>query len=130
MTSRHSESAFESVIEGHLLQYGYVSVDREGFDRERAIFPEAVLAFIRQTQPTEWAKLEAPHDTKTGEQILAGREKRGHSTLSPPSSQSMTVGAAPDTDTSAWQHEIDQLVYALYGLTPEEIKLIEDSTQS
>jgi hypothetical protein len=31
------------------------------------------------------------------------------------------------TDTSAWEREIDQLVYALYGLTPEEIKIVEES---
>ena len=46
-------------------------IAREGFDRERAIFPETVLAFIRETQPKEWAKLEALHGDKTGEQILA-----------------------------------------------------------
>jgi type I restriction enzyme R subunit len=69
-TPRHSEAAFETVIEAHLLQNGYVPVAREGFDRERAIFPEAVLAFIRGTQPKEWAKLEALHGDKTGEQIL------------------------------------------------------------
>lgn len=67
---RHSESASEPVIEAHLLQNGYVTVNREGFDRERAIFPETVLAFIRETQPKEWAKLEALHGEKTGEQIL------------------------------------------------------------
>jgi type I restriction enzyme R subunit len=71
MTSRHSESAFETVIEAHLLQNGYVSVSRDGFDRERAIFPEEVLNFIRATQPDEWAKLEALHGAKTGEQVLA-----------------------------------------------------------
>ncbi len=70
MTSRHSEAAFETVIEAHLLQHGYVPVAPDGFDRERAIFPEAVLAFIRETQPKEWAKLEALHGDKTGEQIL------------------------------------------------------------
>ncbi|MBN8455306.1 MAG: DEAD/DEAH box helicase family protein [Candidatus Accumulibacter sp.] len=69
-TPRHSETAFESVIEAHLLQNGCVPVAREGFDRERAIFPETVLAFIRETQPKEWAKLEALHGDKTGEQIL------------------------------------------------------------
>ncbi len=68
--SRHSESAFETVIEAHLLQNGYVSIPREGFDRDRAIFPDSVLAFIRETQPVEWAKLEALHGDKTGEQIL------------------------------------------------------------
>ena len=67
---RHSEAAFETVIEAHLLQNGYVSVARDGFDRDRAIFPDTVLAFIRETQPVEWAKLEALHGEQTGEQIL------------------------------------------------------------
>jgi hypothetical protein len=30
---------------------------------------------------------------------------------------------------SAWEREIDQLVYALYGLTPEEIKIVEGATK-
>lgn len=67
---RGSEAAFEAVIEAHLLQNGYVPLSRDGFDRDRAIFPETVLAFIRETQPKEWAKLEALHGDKTGEQIL------------------------------------------------------------
>ena len=67
---RHSEAAFETVIETHLLQHGYVSVAREGFDRERAIFPEVVLAFIRETQSTQWARLEKLHGAETGQHIL------------------------------------------------------------
>jgi type I restriction enzyme R subunit len=80
----HAEAAFETVIEAHLLENGYISVHREGFDRERALFPEAVLALIRETQPAEWAKLEALHGAKTGEQVLAdlckwgGRRARQH----------------------------------------------------
>jgi len=69
-TSRHSEAAFETVIEAHLLQNGYVPVAPESFDRERAIFSETVLAFIRETQPKEWTRLEALHVENTGEQIL------------------------------------------------------------
>lgn len=69
-TPRHSEAAFETVIEHHLLGHGYVAVARDGFDRERAIFPSVVLDFIKDTQPKEWAKLEALHGPKTGEQIL------------------------------------------------------------
>jgi type I restriction enzyme, R subunit len=53
MSERHSEAAFETVIEGHLLANGYVTVNRDGFDRERAIFPETVLTFIHATQPKE-----------------------------------------------------------------------------
>jgi type I restriction enzyme R subunit len=67
---RHSEGAFETVIEAHLLGCGYAPVARESFDRERAIFPDVVLAFIRETQPNDWAKLEALHGEKTGEQVL------------------------------------------------------------
>lgn len=68
--ARHTEAAFETAIEAHLLENGYVSVANEGFDRERAIFPGTVLEFIRETQPKEWGKLEALHGEKTGEQIL------------------------------------------------------------
>jgi len=68
--SRHSEAAFETVVEYDLLGHGYIAIPREGFDRERAIFPSTALDFIRETQPKEWAKLEALHGAKTGEQIL------------------------------------------------------------
>ena len=67
---RHTEAAFETVIEAHLLNHGYKAVPGESFDRERAIFSETVLAFIRETQPKEWARLEAPHGDRTGEQVL------------------------------------------------------------
>lgn len=67
---RHYEAAFETVIEAHLLQDGYARIAPEGFDRDRAIFPETVLAFIRETQPREWEKLQALHGAKTGEQVL------------------------------------------------------------
>lgn len=66
----HTEAAFETVIESYLLANGYINVSRDGFDRERAIFPEIVLAFIRETQPDEWKKLEALHGERTGEQII------------------------------------------------------------
>ena len=67
---RTTEAAFESVIEAHLMAHGYVAIGREGFDQERAVFPETALAFIRGTQPEEWARLEALHGDKTGEQVL------------------------------------------------------------
>ena len=65
-----NETPLETAIETHLLANGYVAVNRDGFDRQRAIFPETVRAFIRATQPKEWARLEALHGEKTGEQIL------------------------------------------------------------
>ncbi|MCY3787893.1 MAG: type I restriction endonuclease [Gemmatimonadetes bacterium] len=67
---RHTEAAFETVIEAHLLRNGYVRIEGEGFDRERAIFPDEILSFIRETQPKEWAKLERLHGDNTGEQVI------------------------------------------------------------
>jgi type I restriction enzyme, R subunit len=70
MTARHTEAAFETVIEAHLLAHGYASVPATGYDCKRAIFPDAVLGFIRDTQPAEWAKLEVLLGERTGEQVL------------------------------------------------------------
>lgn len=36
---------------------------------------------------------------------------------------------APEADASAWEREIDRLVYALYGLSTSEIALVEETLQ-
>ena len=33
----------------------------------------------------------------------------------------------PQADTSEWENEIDRLVYRLYDLTEEEIKIVENN---
>lgn len=35
----------------------------------------------------------------------------------------------PDADTSQLEREIDEMVYKLYGLTEEEIKVVEGNKQ-
>ena len=67
--SRHSEAAFESVIEQHLLDHGYVQIEGK-FDPARALFPDEAIAFIRATQPKVWAKLQALHGDNTTKQVL------------------------------------------------------------
>lgn len=67
---RRSEAAFESVIEEHLLDHGYSQI-QSAFDPARTIFPGEAIAFIRATQPQEWAKLEALHGDETAAQVLA-----------------------------------------------------------
>ncbi|WP_062228589.1 type I restriction endonuclease subunit R [Aureimonas frigidaquae] len=69
--ARHTEEAFEIVVEGVLLANGYSSLPSDRFDRASAIFPDAVLDFIRTAQPKEWKALEALHGEKTGAQVLA-----------------------------------------------------------
>ena len=70
-TAPHTEASFESVIESDLLANGYESISGRNFDRQRAIFPESTLAFIQDTQPEEWSRLEALLADKTGDQVLA-----------------------------------------------------------
>jgi len=67
---RTSEVAFETAIEAVLLSEGYTRVDARGFDRERAIFLDEALAFIRATQGKVWEKLEALHGEQTGARVL------------------------------------------------------------
>jgi type I restriction enzyme R subunit len=65
-----SEAAFETTVTNALFHSGYQVVAAAGFDRDRAIFPEVALGFIRSTQPQQWQKLEALHGPKTGERVL------------------------------------------------------------
>ncbi|MDP2228238.1 MAG: hypothetical protein Q8J78_12265, partial [Moraxellaceae bacterium] len=65
-----SEAAFETAIESILLSDGYTRINGKGFDRERAIFPDEALAFIRATQGKVWEKLEASHGEQTGARVL------------------------------------------------------------
>ena len=66
----HTEAAFETVLFDSLLAGGYEQISRDDFDRERAIFPNVVIDFIRSTQQKHWEKLEALHGAKTGERII------------------------------------------------------------
>jgi len=71
MPDQHTEHAFETPIEHHLTTAGgYAKGDRDGFDPHRAIFPADVLAFIRATQPDEWAYLEGIQKAKAEETLL------------------------------------------------------------
>jgi type I restriction enzyme R subunit len=66
-----SEEAFETAIERSLLQNSdFTKIDSKQFDTELAIFPETALAFIRDTQPKTWEKLESMHGEETGERVI------------------------------------------------------------
>lgn len=67
---RTGETAFETAIETVLLADGYTRISAKGFDRERAIFPDEALHFIRATQTKVWEKLEALHGEQTGARVL------------------------------------------------------------
>lgn len=71
MSLDYSEKAFEAAIEHSLLTGGYTLGDPATFDRERAIFPAEVLAFVQATQPQTWQALEKLHGPATGDVLLA-----------------------------------------------------------
>jgi type I restriction enzyme R subunit len=64
------EIAFESVIEEHLFNKGYEWIDKNGFDKERAIFTSTIISFIQRTQAKEWSKLEALLGINTEQQVI------------------------------------------------------------
>lgn len=68
---RVREESFETAIESHLRSHGYRRLPGARYDQDRAIFPDEVLGFIRETQPGEWQRLEALLGDKTGDQVLA-----------------------------------------------------------
>ena len=71
MSPSHTEAAFETAIEDHLTTYGgYEKGDREAFDKERGLFPEDVLGFIKETQSREWEYLENLHKDRAEEVLL------------------------------------------------------------
>jgi len=74
--------------------------------------PLRVLAVLRRDIRWEYFQASpAAHASQALDRILAAKQR--------------DAGA----DVSALEREIDQLVYALYGLTPEEIKIVEDTAE-
>ncbi|MCP3105477.1 DEAD/DEAH box helicase family protein [Myxococcus sp. K15C18031901] len=62
MTAKHTERAFEDAIEHHLVTVGgWRRVEPQAFDRNRALLPTELFAFIEATQSALWAELRAQH---------------------------------------------------------------------
>ena len=61
MTSQTTEQAFESTVESMLLEAGWHAGDLGEWDVDRALFPARAVAFIRDTQPDEWARVAGLH---------------------------------------------------------------------
>ena len=61
MTATHTEQAFETNVESMLLGGGWRAGDLAEWDVDRALFPARAVAFIRDTQPDEWARMASLH---------------------------------------------------------------------
>ncbi|MBD7956392.1 DEAD/DEAH box helicase family protein [Microbacterium sp. Sa4CUA7] len=70
----HLESVLESEIAEHLAANGWrYSPTDAGYDRELALFPEDVLGWLKDSQPTDFAKVVRPADTDA-QREAAGRD--------------------------------------------------------
>jgi len=62
----HNEIEFENDICDHLKSHGWLySKSDAGYDVERAIFPEDLIGWIKDTQPEAWDRLKSFHNGKT-----------------------------------------------------------------
>ncbi len=71
MTALHTEIHFEQEVCAHLATHGWLySPDDTGYDRELALFPEDIVAWLQETQPKEWDKVKALHNGTTEKMLL------------------------------------------------------------
>lgn len=70
--SLHKEINFEAEICAHLSDHDwiYMDGDQAEYDRERALFPSDVLAWIKETQSDAWKRLTKNHGAVAGETVL------------------------------------------------------------
>lgn len=69
----HKEISLEREICAHLAAHGWLHAedDASRYDRARALFPDDVLAWIREAQPEAWEALSKQHGSGAGEAILS-----------------------------------------------------------
>ena len=58
MSQQHQEKKLQQEIAEHLGEHGWFhSPSSEGYDKERALFPEDVLGWLEDTDPENYACL-------------------------------------------------------------------------
>jgi len=70
MTKIHTEAAFESAIEAHLLAHGYEQGNPKSFDAALGLDPVRLTAFIAATQPKTWQAIETYYGNKATAMLL------------------------------------------------------------
>lgn len=94
---------------------------------------KALIAFINSKIASFWLNIQFNSLKMSGEAINVGRNElmllpipSFNSSLNNLVDRILAAKKAnPEADTSEWEKEIDKLVYELYGLTEEEIRIVE-----
>ena len=72
MSTAHHEIHFEAHIVQQLINQGWLEGEASGYDTERTLYPEDVLAWVETTQPEKLEKLRAQNGAKA-EKVLLDR---------------------------------------------------------
>ncbi len=71
----HHEIHFEDYITKKLVENGWVEGTSDNYDKQRALYPEDVISWIKNTQPEAWKKLENLNGTGAEKTVLDRLEK-------------------------------------------------------
>lgn len=69
--TKHTEQQFEHEIEAYLLTHGgYEQGNPKDYDKQTALFPKDVIAFVQSTQPKIWQRLEQLYKDRAEAELL------------------------------------------------------------
>ncbi len=70
MSDPAAELAFQNEIIAHLTAHGWLLGSPADYDRERALYPEDVIGYVKETQPEAWQKFGKLHPQETEKALL------------------------------------------------------------
>jgi len=71
MSTQTSEKAFETYVEQMLLAKGWQQGAVSEWDKEKALFPDQIVAFIAETQPQLWEAMRGQHGVQLESMLLS-----------------------------------------------------------
>ncbi|HEX7005394.1 MAG TPA: type I restriction endonuclease [Trueperaceae bacterium] len=70
LATAHHESKLEAHIVEYLNCHGWLVGTHDCYDRERALYPEDVIAWLRASEPNTWVKLQKLNGVDTEKRVL------------------------------------------------------------
>ena len=70
MTDKAAERPFQQAIVREMVESGWEEIAASGYDRELALYPDELLARLRETQPEEVERLTKFYRNHTDAMIL------------------------------------------------------------
>jgi type I restriction enzyme R subunit len=68
--TKHKENVFETEIVESLCSNEWIEGSSQGYDKELALYPEDVIAFVKKTQPEQYEKFQKRHAKDTDSALV------------------------------------------------------------